>query len=570
MRNPFVSAFFGRMVARFPVSGLDHDPRQLQRHGTFVGLHFFIAALGLAGIPLVFALARISDTIGTTPAIVLCAIVGLYAVPGFIVAMKSRLDFGLYASAAVTAVLVAAGGIFTGGTTSPVWALMVLAPLTVALTRNPAAVRLAAVGAGGLAIVGATAGGLSHDLSFFTSLPLVAGIAGTVATALLSNLGDKMTRADIADMRVRLAESEEIAGLASDVVSFHDRRGDIYRASGASEAIIGAAAASLLGNGLYERVHPGDRPLYLLALADAVNGRARSSELRLSCGGESGEIRTVKADFLPGSLADPECHAAVVLRLNDISRSKSLEARLRRLEERQAQAPEMIGKFLRRLAHDFRSPLNAVIGFSEILLQEIFGKLETGRQRDYVQLIHESGETLLEMIDQSADYARLESQNYTLDEERIPTGSILLAAIEQVSPRAARFGIEILPEISVHVPEIVTDRRAFRHMAEALIWHGAKRLPSGSRLRFVAGVEDGELWLAVADTAGNPTIIGGEDEPTLALELAERFAARLGGRFSREGGLQSAPRLVIRLPLGRPAAALDAVAGVAVPTRRAS
>ncbi len=53
------------------------------------------------------------------------------------------------------------------------------------------------------------------------------------------------------------------------------------------------------------------------------------------------------------------------------------------------------GRFLASVSHELRTPLNSIIGFSDVLLQEICGKLPDGRQREYVELVHRSGNHLL-------------------------------------------------------------------------------------------------------------------------------------------------------------------------------
>ena len=77
------------------------------------------------------------------------------------------------------------------------------------------------------------------------------------------------------------------------------------------------------------------------------------------------------------------------------------------------------------MSHELRTPLNAVIGFSEILNRELFGTLGEARYRDYARLIHESGEHLLNVVNDILDMSKIEAGKFKIVKEPFEVGSLV-------------------------------------------------------------------------------------------------------------------------------------------------
>ena len=71
--------------------------------------------------------------------------------------------------------------------------------------------------------------------------------------------------------------------------------------------------------------------------------------------------------------------------------------------------------FLANMSHELRTPLNAVIGFTDVMGHEMFGPIDNPRYRDYVSLIHQSGEHLLDLINDVLDMAKIEAGRFELN-----------------------------------------------------------------------------------------------------------------------------------------------------------
>ncbi|MGB0670579.1 MAG: EAL domain-containing protein [Rhodospirillales bacterium] len=94
--------------------------------------------------------------------------------------------------------------------------------------------------------------------------------------------------------------------------------------------------------------------------------------------------------------------------LHDITETRETERQLRLAKDEAERANEAKTEFMGRLSHEFRTPLNNIIGFSETIVLEILGRIEPPSYRDYVQNILDSGKELLSAIDQMTDVKMLE------------------------------------------------------------------------------------------------------------------------------------------------------------------
>src|SRR3546814_15621765 len=89
------------------------------------------------------------------------------------------------------------------------------------------------------------------------------------------------------------------------------------------------------------------------------------------------------------------------------------------------------------MSHERRTPLNAVLGFSEILKTEAFGPLGSKRYKDYADDIHASGSHLLSLINDLLDMSKIEAGKYRLHRERESLAAIVAAVGRMMRGRAA-------------------------------------------------------------------------------------------------------------------------------------
>jgi signal transduction histidine kinase len=147
--------------------------------------------------------------------------------------------------------------------------------------------------------------------------------------------------------------------------------------------------------------------------------------------------------------------------------------------QRLEQASRTKSDFLANMSHELRTPLNAVIGFSEILQDEMFGTLNK-RQQEYVKNILDSGEHLLELIDDILDLSKVEAGKMDLDLRKVSVKEGLNASLSMLKEKAMKHGIkldcEIAPEADI---EIEADERKLKQILYNLLSNAVKFTPEG-------------------------------------------------------------------------------------------
>ncbi len=208
---------------------------------------------------------------------------------------------------------------------------------------------------------------------------------------------------------------------------------------------------------------------------------------------------------------------------------------------RQAEiANKMKAAFLAAMSHELKTPLNAVLGFSEIIRDEVLGPVGHDGYRDYAGDIHKSGTRLLAIINDVLDVSRLEGGLLTIDARAENVLDIAEAAYKQArivthDPRR----IEL--DVPADMPSLQVDPRRLSQALGNLMSNALKFTPPPGKVRFVARLTpDGGVLLKVEDSG-----IGmAEETVAAALEPFRQLDGSLARRFEGAGlGLSIAKAL---------------------------
>ena len=184
--------------------------------------------------------------------------------------------------------------------------------------------------------------------------------------------------------------------------------------------------------------------------------------------------------------------------------------------------------FLAVISHELRTPLNAIIGFSGLMESERFGPLGAPRYREYVSDIRNSGEHLLELINNILDLSRAEAGKLHLQEDAVDVVEAMQICVRQMQPRATENRVQLELSVPPSPPMLRGDAAKLRQILFNLLSNALKFTPADGRvlLTFECGADEG-ITLIVKDTGVgmSPADIPRALEPFTQLDnrLARRY-----------------------------------------------
>jgi cell cycle sensor histidine kinase DivJ len=413
---------------------------------------------------------------------------------------------------------------YTGGIGSFAAIWLVLVPLEAALSASRRVVALAstfALVAAGLLLIFSAIGLLppaSTEASEHGALAALGIISGALYATGLALGAESLARTSFWLLYAEEDRYRLLARNITDVITRHGRNGAVLFVSPAAESLFGVHTNELSGHGLFDRVHVGDRPAYLTALADAASlGEIRSVEFRIRRGGSADaqvgqfvwvEMRCRPFDRAAGTANDSEREVVAVLR--DVSERKMQERAIEiaRAESERANAAK--SRFLATMSHELRTPLNAIIGFSEMMFDESL-VLDAARKVEYAKVINDSGRHLLAVVNGILDMSKMETGNFEIEPEPFVPTQAIAGCCDLLALKARDAGVELKTRIA-DLPEVVVDRRALNQILINLISNAIKFTPRGGMVTVSATCDGATLSVAVEDTGVG---IGEEDLPRL-------------------------------------------------------
>ncbi|CAO3415621.1 ATP-binding protein [Azospirillum doebereinerae] len=162
--------------------------------------------------------------------------------------------------------------------------------------------------------------------------------------------------------------------------------------------------------------------------------------------------------------------------------------------------------YVHHLSHELRTPLTAVLGFAEILRDQLMGPPDNPRYREAAGQIVTAGDYMLELINNLLDLARIEAGRMELYEEACDLSLLVDATAAMMAERAARGGLTLEWDVPAELPRLFGDPSLIRQMLTNLIGNAVKFTPPGGRIAVGAALEgDGGLSLSVRDTGRGMT-----------------------------------------------------------------
>ncbi len=188
--------------------------------------------------------------------------------------------------------------------------------------------------------------------------------------------------------------------------------------------------------------------------------------------------------------------------------------------------------FLATMSHELRTPLNAIIGFSELIGGEMFGPVGNDSYREYANDIRESGQHLLDLINDILDLSKFESGSDELCEESIEISELTRSVRWLVTGRAQDGNIELATELADDAPMLRADKLKLKQILINLLSNAIKFTDPGGKITLKAwcSMNSGYVFQVVDTGIG----IALEDIPK-ALMPFQQIDNRLNRKYQGTG-----------------------------------
>jgi PAS domain S-box-containing protein len=302
-------------------------------------------------------------------------------------------------------------------------------------------------------------------------------------------------QAELARSRREAEELRALLDAASEAIALVEPDGRLRNGNRALGELLGAPPQALTNASLAS------------FFADADQGQAADYIRRGDDGGEGlrVSVRTRRGEFVPIQLVSTPIGAlrdqrrCVALRDLRPRRRSDDELDAARREAERANAAK--SDFLAKVSHEVRTPLNAIIGFAEVMMEERFGPIGNTRYKEYLKDIHTSGAHVLSLVNDLLDLSKIEAGKLELDVERIDANAVIAECVSIMQPQASRDRVVIRLSLWPRLPRVLADGRSLRQILLNLLSNAIKfNEPGGQVIVSSALTDAGSVVIRLKDT----------------------------------------------------------------------
>ncbi len=186
--------------------------------------------------------------------------------------------------------------------------------------------------------------------------------------------------------------------------------------------------------------------------------------------------------------------------LYDRSFELAREDNLKKAREEAQSKNRQKSEFVANVSHEMRTPLNAIIGFSEIIAKEQMGPTQNDRYVTYASDIHKISLHLLSLVDDLLDLAKIESGKLELEISDVDVGTATKECVNLIEPLANKANLSVKSKIAPDLPHVAANERSLRQILINLISNAIKFSPPHDEIKVSATLkEDGSLAMCVQD-----------------------------------------------------------------------
>ncbi|MDO8684221.1 MAG: PAS domain-containing sensor histidine kinase [Armatimonadota bacterium] len=300
-----------------------------------------------------------------------------------------------------------------------------------------------------------------------------------------------------------------------------------------------------------------------------LNGEARIETIDLR---KDGSPVPVDLFVIPYTFGEQLAYLAIA---RDITERHHVQEDLRKRAERlEAQhnklkaATEQKAKFFTSMSHELRTPMTSIVGFTELLLDDIEDPISPG-QRQLLLKVSQNAHRLLGMVNDLLDLARAESGRYVANVTEVELGKLINHIVENMKPLAKDKDLDIAPPSAGSIPMAYTDEDKLSQILVNLLSNAIKFTPSG-RITIGAQTDNGRIRISISDTGigiarseldkifeeFHTISRSGKHKPPgtgLGLAITKKLCELLGGKISVSSEVGKGSTFTVTLPNKPPA-----------------
>lgn len=225
----------------------------------------------------------------------------------------------------------------------------------------------------------------------------------------------------------------------------------------------------------------------------------------------------------------PQSDGGFVLHALDRTSDEARLESMRQMQTRMSHEAQDKTLFFAGVSHELRTPLNAIIGFSDMMRSRLFGPLPS-KYAEYADMIHDSGQHMLDLIGDVLDLSKVQAGKYTLQYDNFDAADVIRSSVKMVRPAAdvaeVKFDLDIDEDEELLVE---ADRKALRQILLNLLSNAIKFSNKGGTVSVSGKVNDGYLRVRVLDQ-------GEGISPEDLIKIGEPYAQSASGLTSDERG----------------------------------
>ncbi len=295
------------------------------------------------------------------------------------------------------------------------------------------------------------------------------------------------------------SEVQAILDTTSDGILLLETSGEIISINASGEALFNVTFDDVTGDhitALFSETSRGPINQYINALSgsgwDGLLQEGREVDASVNAGGE------IPVFLAIAKLENSEKLCAVV---RDLTSWKKTEAELVKSKRDAERASEQKTDLLAQVSHEIRIPLTAILGFSDIMIEERFGTINNERYRDYLRDIKKSGQHVLDLVNDLLDLSKIEAGKLELSFDAVDLNAIVSEAVAMLQAQANENRIIVRTSLSRAVPKVVADERSVKQVVLNLVNNAIKFSMFNSQVIVSTVYEsNGEVALRVRDT----------------------------------------------------------------------